>query len=75
MDKLILGRIYNFNGRLYRLFRSGGAGYYSGRGCVKSTAVPNNYLSVKDAKEATLEEVNAFLEEELINGMIQTWNK
>lgn len=74
---MIIGRIYvtKRDGRTYRIFKAGGAGNYSGRGCTKETAIPYNYLKDGDVHEATLEQVNSFLENEMKNGMAQTINK
>lgn len=75
MDRLIIGRIYKFYGTtLYRIFKCGRSGYYSGRGFTKQTAIPNNYLSPRDALLPTTDEVNYFLEQEMKNGMAQTIN-
>lgn len=76
MDTLVIGRIYKFYGStLYRVFKHGGSGYSSGRGCTKQTAIPNNYLSPSDAVLPTTDELSCFLESEMENGMAQTINK
>ena len=75
--ELVIGRIYKYknSGKLYRIFRAGGAGWYSGRGCTKQTATPYNYFKAFDFYDATLEEVNDFLEQEMLNGMAQKTNQ
>lgn len=71
-----IGRIYKTNkGALVRIFRSGGGGYYSGRGCTKKTATPYNHYREDELEPASLFEINDFLELELAYGMVQTWNK
>ena len=75
--ELIIGQIYvsKLYGFSYRIFRSGGAGFYSGRGCTKETAIPSNHIRRADVRDATLEEVNKFLVLEMQNGMAQKTNQ
>lgn len=75
--ELVIGRIYKSktSGELYRIFKAGGGKWYSGRGCTKQTAVPYNFLHSGDFLDATLDEVNSFLEQEMVNGMAQKTNK
>jgi hypothetical protein len=77
LKELIIGRIYvsKIDGFVFRIFKLGGGGNYSGRGCTKETATPYNYLKPEDMREATLKQVNTFLEEEMKNGMAQTINR
>ena len=73
---LVIGRIYKLKtGRCIRIFKSGGAGFFSGRGSNKSTAVPMNHIKEEDVVVPFIEEINAFLEEEMASGMAQTTNK
>lgn len=59
---------------LRRITRAGGAGFYSGRGCTPQQATPDNHIRESDVTPANLEEVNAFLELEMKNGMAQENN-
>jgi hypothetical protein len=71
-----VGRIYKvkYDGVLRRIIRSGGAGYYSGRGCVPAQATPDNHIRATDVTLPTPEEINTFLELEMASGMVQTIN-
>ena len=73
---LVIGRIYimKTTEHAYRIFRAGGSGWYSGRGSTPQTAVPYNYLKRDYVRDATLQEVNEFLEEEMLSGMAQKTN-
>lgn len=72
-----VGLIYRIKGeeRFTRIFRSLGAGHYSGRGCTQADAVPYNAYRSHELEPATLKEVNDFLELEMESGMAQKWNR
>lgn len=76
-NELTIGRIYGRKGtvNLFRVFAGGGAGFYSVRGCTKQTAIPHNHYRAEDMYEPTIEQINWFLEQEMANGMCQTWNR
>ena len=71
-----VGLVYRIKGtdRFTRIFRSGGAGHYSGRGCFQEDAIPYNAYRAEELEEATLKEVNDFLELEMESGMAQRQN-
>lgn len=77
MKTLVIGRIYKNkqSKELFRIFRSGGAGYYSGRGYNRMGFIPSNYIRAKDMKNCSIKEINYFLEQEMKNGAARTWNK
>lgn len=75
--ELVIGRIYKSktSNKLFRIFKSGGSKWFSGRGCTPKTAIPQNYITAEDYTEPTIDEINFFLEEEMKNGMAQTINR
>jgi hypothetical protein len=79
--EIVIGRIYRTKhllrqyGTLTRIFKYGGQGYHSGRGCTHFTAIPYNFYRKQDLLEATIEEINYFLEWEMKSGLAQKWNK
>lgn len=75
MKELVVGRIYVWNDRLIRIFKYGGAGWYSGRGSTKQTAIPHNYIRAEECTIPTFAQINTFLEQEMANRMAQTINK
>lgn len=74
---IIIGGVYrikNGKGELTRIFRYGGAGFYSGRGCTPETAIPHNHFYLNQLEEASVSEIQAFLAKEIEHNMAQTWN-
>jgi hypothetical protein len=75
--KIVIGGIYRIkNGKreLTRIFRYGGAGLYSGRGCTPETAIPSNHFYLNQLEEPTVAEIQEFLAQEIQHNMAQTWN-
>lgn len=64
--KLTVGLIYEHeSGDLVRLTRSGGAGWFSGRGCTRGSATPYNYYRAEHLIPADLGQINRFLASEM----------
>ena len=76
LQELRIGRIYKFrsDNELTRITRSGGAGFYTGRGCKPQTATPQNHIRVTDVVIPDRDEINQFLEMEMKNEMAQKNN-
>jgi hypothetical protein len=74
--KIQVGLVYRIKGtdRFTRIFRSGGGGHFSGRGCTQEDAIPYNAYREHELEPATLKEVNDFLELEMESGMAQKQN-
>lgn len=76
LTEVRVGLVYRIKGeeRFTRIFRSGGGGHYSGRGCTQDDAIPYNAYRIHELEAATLKEVNDFLELEMQSGMAQKQN-